>query len=109
MARLELEFELQVSIVVPTGQAICATFVRSIRFANGTAALRDTRLTDEQVAIAEAGFKRLERDQDLLTAIDHCGLPGDIEFLFLVHERQAALVHQQPVLRRRNRGPDERR
>ena len=39
--------------------------------ANGTAALRATRLTDEQVAIAEAGFKRLERDQDLLTAIDH--------------------------------------
>jgi len=38
---------------------------------NGTAALRATRLTDEQVAIAEAGFKRLERDQDLLTAIDH--------------------------------------
>ena len=36
---------------------------------NGTAALRATRLTDEQVAIAEAGFKRLERDQDLLTAI----------------------------------------
>ena len=39
--------------------------------ANGTAALRATRLTDEQVAIAEAGFKRLEQDQDLLTAIDH--------------------------------------
>ena len=39
--------------------------------ANGSAALRATRLTDEQVAIAEAGFKRLERDQDLLTAIDH--------------------------------------
>ena len=39
--------------------------------ASGTAALRATRLTDEQVAIAEAGFKRLERDQDLLTAIDH--------------------------------------
>jgi len=39
--------------------------------ANGTAALRATRLTDEQVAIAEAGFRRLERDQDLLTAIDH--------------------------------------
>ena len=38
---------------------------------NGSAALRATRLTDEQVAIAEAGFKRLERDQDLLTAIDH--------------------------------------
>ena len=39
--------------------------------ASGTAALRATRLTDEQVAIAEAGFKRLERDSDLLTAIDH--------------------------------------
>jgi integrase len=39
--------------------------------ASGSAALRATRLTDEQVAIAEAGFKRLERDQDLLTAIDH--------------------------------------
>ncbi len=39
--------------------------------ANGSAALRATRLTDEQVAIAEAGFKRLERDEDLLTAIDH--------------------------------------
>src|SRR5580765_6701589 len=38
---------------------------------NGTAALRATPLTDEQVAIAEAGFKRLERDEDLLTAIDH--------------------------------------
>ena len=38
---------------------------------NGTASLRATRLTDEQVAIAEAGFKRLERDEDLLTAIDH--------------------------------------
>ena len=38
---------------------------------NGAAALRATRLTDEQVAIAEAGFKRLERDQDMLTAIDH--------------------------------------
>jgi hypothetical protein len=29
--------------------------------ANGNAALRATPLTDEQVAIAEAGFKRLER------------------------------------------------
>jgi integrase len=38
---------------------------------NGSAALRATRLTDEQVAIAEAGFKRLDRDEDLLTAIDH--------------------------------------
>lgn len=38
---------------------------------NGTAALRATRLTEEQVALAEAGFKRLEHDQDLLTAIDH--------------------------------------
>jgi hypothetical protein len=39
--------------------------------ANGSAALRATRLTDEQVAIAEAGSNRLERDEDLLTAIDH--------------------------------------
>jgi integrase len=38
---------------------------------NGAAALRATRLTDEQIAVAEAGFKRLERDEDLLTAIDH--------------------------------------
>ena len=38
---------------------------------NGVAALRATRLTDEQVGIAEAAFKRLERDEDLLTAVDH--------------------------------------
>jgi integrase len=38
---------------------------------NGAASLRATRLTDEQIAIAEAGFRRLERDEDLLTAIDH--------------------------------------
>ena len=37
----------------------------------GSAALRSTRLSDEQIAIAEAGFKRLECDGDLLTAIDH--------------------------------------
>src|SRR3974377_2469536 len=49
---------------------------------NGAAALRATRLTDEQVAIAEAGFKRLERDEDLLTAIDHwlrTGKPAGIK------------------------------
>lgn len=39
--------------------------------ANGVAALRATRLTDEQVGIAEAAFKRLEKDEDLLTAVDH--------------------------------------
>jgi hypothetical protein len=39
--------------------------------ANGVAALRATRLTDEQVGIAEAAFKRLENDEDLLTAMDH--------------------------------------
>jgi len=39
--------------------------------ANGVAALRATRLTDEQVGIAEAAFKRLERDEDLITAVDH--------------------------------------
>jgi integrase len=33
--------------------------------------LRATRLTDEQVGIAEAALKRLERDEDLLTAVDH--------------------------------------
>src|SRR3974390_1971223 len=38
---------------------------------NGAEALRATRWTNEQVAIAEAGFKRLDRDEDLLTAIDH--------------------------------------
>ena len=39
--------------------------------ANGVAALRATRLTDEQIGIAEAAFKRLERDEDLITAVDH--------------------------------------
>ncbi len=39
--------------------------------ANGVAALRATRLTDEQVGIAEAAFKRLEADGDLITAVDH--------------------------------------
>lgn len=39
--------------------------------ANGVAALRATRLTDEQVGIAEAAFKRLEKEEDLLTAVDH--------------------------------------
>jgi integrase len=38
---------------------------------NGVAALRATRLTDEQVGLAEAAFKRLERDADLITAVDH--------------------------------------
>src|ERR1043166_4041563 len=38
---------------------------------NGVAALRATRLTDEQVGIAEAAFKRLEQDADLITAVDH--------------------------------------
>lgn len=39
--------------------------------ANGVAALRATRMTDEQVGIAEAAFKRLEQDGDLLIAVDH--------------------------------------
>ena len=38
---------------------------------HGNAALRATRLTEEQIALAEAGFKRLDCDGDLLTAIDH--------------------------------------
>jgi len=38
---------------------------------NGVSALRATRLSDEQIGIAEAAFKRLERDQDLITAVDH--------------------------------------
>ena len=49
---------------------------------NGVAALRATRLTDEQVGIAEAAFKRLERDEDLLTAVDHwlrTGKPATIK------------------------------
>lgn len=50
--------------------------------ANGVAALRATRLTDEQVGIAEAAFKRLEQDRDLLTAVDHwlrTGKPSTIK------------------------------
>jgi integrase len=50
--------------------------------ANGVAALRATRLTDEQVGIAEAAFKRLERDADLITAVDHwlrTGKPATIK------------------------------
>jgi len=50
--------------------------------ANGVAALRATRLTDEQVGIAEAAFKRLERDADLITAVDHwlrTGKPASIK------------------------------
>jgi hypothetical protein len=39
--------------------------------ANGVAALRATRLTDDQVGIAEAAFRRLEQDGDLITAVDH--------------------------------------
>ena len=49
---------------------------------NGVAALRATRLTDEQVGIAEAAFKRMERDEDLLTAVDHwlrTGKPATIK------------------------------
>jgi integrase len=50
--------------------------------ANGVAALRATRLTDDQVGIAEAAFKRLERDEDLITAVDHwlrTGKPASIK------------------------------
>jgi len=50
--------------------------------ANGVAALRATRLTDEQVGIAEAALKRLEKDEDLLTAVDHwlrTGKPATIK------------------------------
>ena len=50
--------------------------------ANGVAAQRATRLTDEQVGIAEAAFKRLERDEDLITAVDHwlrTGKPASIK------------------------------
>jgi len=50
--------------------------------ANGVAALRATRLTDEQVGIAEAAFKRLERDEDLITAVDHwlrTGKPASVK------------------------------
>ena len=39
--------------------------------ASGVAALRATRLSDEEVGIAEAAFKRLERPEDLITAVDH--------------------------------------
>jgi hypothetical protein len=49
---------------------------------NGVTALRATRLTDEQVGIAETAFMRLERDEDLLTAVDHwlrTGKPATIK------------------------------
>lgn len=49
---------------------------------NGVAALRAPRLTDEQVEAAEAAFKRLERDEDLLIAVDHwlrTGKPSTIK------------------------------
>ncbi len=39
--------------------------------ATGVTALRATRLSDDQIGIAEASFKRLERDEDMLTAVDH--------------------------------------
>src|SRR5262249_45634574 len=38
---------------------------------NGSAALRATRLTDDQIGIAEAAFKRVERGEGLLTAVGH--------------------------------------
>ena len=50
--------------------------------ANGVAALRATRLTDNQVGVAEAAFKRLERDEDLITAVDHwlrTGKPASVK------------------------------
>ena len=50
--------------------------------ANGVATLRATRLTDEQVGIAEAAFKRLDQDTDLMTAVDHwlrTGKPATIK------------------------------
>jgi len=50
--------------------------------ANGVAALRATRLTDEQIGVAEAAFKRLEQDQDLITAVDHwlrTGKPASVK------------------------------
>ena len=50
--------------------------------ANGVAALRATRLTDNQVGVAEAAFKRLERDEDLTTAVDHwlrTGKPASVK------------------------------
>ena len=49
----------------------CTELEGEFHAANGVAALRATRLTDEQVGIAEAAFKRLEQDQDLITAVDH--------------------------------------
>ena len=50
--------------------------------ANGVSTLRATRLTDEQVGIAEAAFKRLDQDTDLMTAVDHwlrTGKPATIK------------------------------
>ena len=49
----------------------CTELEGEFHAANGVAALRATRLTDEQVGIAEAAFKRLEQDGDLITAVDH--------------------------------------
>jgi integrase len=63
--------------------------------ANGVAALRATRLTDEQVGVAEAAFKRLERDQDLLTAVDHwlrTGKPASIKESPRLEEAMAAYL-----------------
>ena len=39
--------------------------------ASGVAALRATRLSDEEVGLAEAAFKRLERPADIVAAVDH--------------------------------------
>ena len=63
--------------------------------ANGVAALRATRLTDEQVGIAEAAFKRLEQDTDLLTAVDHwlrTGKPATITESPRLDEARQAFV-----------------
>ena len=63
--------------------------------ANGVAALRATRLTDEQVGIAEAALKRLEKDEDLLTAVDHwlrTGKPKTIKESPRLDEARKAFV-----------------
>jgi integrase len=63
--------------------------------ANGVAALRATRLSDEQVGIAEAAFKRLERDEDLLTAVDHwlrTGKPASMKESPRLDEAMAAYL-----------------
>jgi integrase len=62
---------------------------------NGVAALRATRLTDEQVGVAEAAFKRLEQDADLLTAVDHwlrTGKPATIKESPRLDEARKAFV-----------------